>query len=230
MSPLSRKSNRCALCGAIMLHLGLMAACCISVSLAFEVPDTPPVESVYITLAEPVSAPAPLAEVVPVQEAVREEIPEPMPEEIPEAVNVEPEKKRKPEPEKQAPKPRPKPAPNPKPAVAGHRPETAVSQSGEQVADQKAMQNAVSALLARLEKEKRYPNSARRLGLQGSVLINVNLDSNGNIRSYTLSADGSHAILQKSAMQAMERVQKKWQPVELSKAMSVQVPVRFELN
>lgn len=227
MSPLCRKSNRCAACGALLLHILIFAGLFIGISMAYEMPKTPAVESVYITLAEPLSAPAPVVEEVP---PLPEEEPPAPPEPLPDAVSVKPKPKPEPKkPDKTRPRPEQKPlrevVESPQEAVAPAR----VAEP-EPAPDQKSMQNAISALLARLEKEKRYPNSARRLGLEGQVFISVDLDSRGGIRSYRLDGGATHPILQKSAMQAMERVHKKWQPLAISKAVTVQVPLRFELH
>lgn len=221
MSPLCRKSNRCAACGAIFLHCLLYAALFLGVSVAYETMDTPAVESMRITLAEAVSAPARLIEEIPPPpEETQPAAPEPLPDKVSLKPKPKPKEASKPKPRQPVQKPVAQ-APEKPPALpepAGHEP------------DRKAMQNAISALLASLEKEKRYPNSARRLGLEGQVFINVDLDGRGAIRSYRLNDADTHPILQKSVMQAMERVRKKWQPVEISRAVTVQIPVRFELR
>lgn len=236
MSPLCRKSNRCAACTALLLHSLIFALFFFGLSLAQDSPATPAVESMYLTLAEPVAAPEVIEE-APTPPSPLEEDPPAPPEPLPEEVGLKPEPKPEPEPKRES-KPRPQAEPVRK--IAEKAPERTASPVAETTVatptapepepDRQAEQSAVSALLARLEKEKRYPNSARRLGLQGLVFLHVELDGRGAIRSYRLEGGETHPILQKSALQAMERVRKKWRPVGLPRPVTVRVPLRFELQ
>lgn len=228
MSPLCRKSNRCAAGGALLLHGLLFASLFLGVSMAHQVPNIPAVESMYITLAEAVNAPQPPAQAAP-PPPEEIEIPQDPVEPLPDKVSIKPEPKKQPK-ETSKPKPKPQPPVTQQTRQQEQAETTHTSGSTDPKVDQQARQNAISALLAKLEKEKRYPNSARRMGLEGQVFINVELDSRGAIRSYRLDGADTHPILQKSAMQAMERVYKKWQPVAISSAVTVQIPVRFELH
>lgn len=247
MTQLCRKSNRCAFAGMILLHALVAASLLISVSVATKLPTAKAVESLHITLAEAVAAatpitstPVPEEEVMPEEEVVPETPavpPAPKPEPVQENVNLKPKEKNKP---KEQTKTQPKAQAQAKPAQQEQTeaapqsnidPTSASAAQSLSVArEQKSMQNAVSALLARIEREKRYPNSARRLGLEGNILIRVEIDKQGNILNFRLKTDEAHPILQKSAQQAMERVYKKWKPVPVLQAVVVEVPIRFELH
>lgn len=228
MNPLSKKSNRCGLIGAIALHLLILVAGFIPRSMAEDIPLEHPYESIQIKLAE---ASVPIQQELepePAKEEVQpEELTPPEPK-LTEDVNLEQPKQEEPKPVKPRKKPKPKVQQEVAKQIENAQP-VAAPAPPKVDEDKAAAQSAASVLLARLEKEKRYPNSARRLGLEGSLILRVELDNSGNIRSYRVEGDAHH-ILQSAAAQAMERVRQKWKPIPVQKNMSLRVPLRFVLR
>lgn len=161
---------------------------------------------------------------------------------------------------KPKPKPRPKPKPLAKPAVppepvaqpesteplpehfsvedvaapvanvqdAPPAPEVIVQEDGP--SEQKdAVQSSVP--LYHLNPPPRYPRTARRRNLQGTVLLDVKVTVEGLAAEVRIAESSGHAVLDRSAVKAV----KSWRfsparrgqtPIE----MRVQVPVKFELH
>jgi protein TonB len=77
----------------------------------------------------------------------------------------------------------------------------------------------------------RYPNSARRKGVEGTVLIKAYVTDQGRVEQLQIEQSAGHADLDEAAVEAVGR----WrfepacrgrQPI----AMWVSIPVRFMLN
>jgi len=113
------------------------------------------------------------------------------------------------------------------PATA-HRPEQG-RESGTQKIEE-AKQAVLSSLIAGLEREKRYPTAARRLGIEGQVTASVHLDSQGRIISASVKRNESEPMLERATVEALERVQKKWNPMPLPEPMILNIPIRYNLN
>lgn len=76
-----------------------------------------------------------------------------------------------------------------------------------------------------------YPTLARRRHYEGTVLLNVRVDMEGNAAEVQIARSSGHAVLDRSAVAAVERwrfepARRLGRPVE----MWVQVPVRFALK
>ncbi len=76
-----------------------------------------------------------------------------------------------------------------------------------------------------------YPRLARRRGLEGVVLLEVLVDSSGRVADMRLSRTSDHALLDKAAMEGVQR----WQftPGTMNgrpQEMWVEIPVRFQLR
>jgi protein TonB len=111
-------------------------------------------------------------------------------------------------------------------ATAGHQ-----QGSGAQARTLEETKQAIlAALIASLELEKRYPAAARRLGIEGLVMAQVQIDSMGRIVGTGIKGSGSDPMLEKATSDALQRVQKKWRPVPLSEPITVNVPIRYNLE
>lgn len=53
----------------------------------------------------------------------------------------------------------------------------------------------ITALLARIEGKKRYPQAARRVGAEGTVEIFFSIDGNGRINSASIKSSSGHRSL-----------------------------------
>ena len=209
----------------------------------FEVPARPE--------PEPVPEPEPEPEPVPEPEPIPEPVPEPetKPEPKPEPVKPKPQPKpqpkrvEKPKPvEKPAPKPAPAPAVVPSPdAVEGTVAQAGqaglaegreggvgkgVSGSGSGASD--GTDQVLAELLAVVEENKTYPRRARQTGQQGEVQLAVEIGPDGRVVSVTIRKKHASALLNRAALKAAEPLEGR--PTKLRKAVTIVVPVRFELH
>jgi len=85
-------------------------------------------------------------------------------------------------------------------------------------------------LLDSVEREKRYPAAARRLGVEGLVIAHVQIDSQGRIVSVNIKGNGADPMLERATLDALQRIQKKWNPTPLTEAMTLNIPIRYSLE
>jgi protein TonB len=80
--------------------------------------------------------------------------------------------------------------------------------------------------------EPEYPRMARRLGLEGKVLLHVLMALNGIPEEVTVISSSGHPLLDKAAMRAISS----WRfsvnlPAEnIHEPPSIDIPIRFKLN
>ena len=199
-------------------------------------------ESAFEVDAKPEPPPEPEPEPEPDPEPEPEPPPPPPPEPEP-----PPPPKPKPVP-KPAPKPAPKPvkpAPKPvaeKPAPAEEAPSEAstgtngaaasggaggVANAGGNAAlgDESA---ALALIVREIEAHKRYPRRARQTGIEGCVVLSVDIDENGVVRLVAVGEKHNSVLLNRAALQAADGLVGMKLP--LAKAMTVSVPVVFTLK
>ncbi|MGD8910492.1 MAG: energy transducer TonB [Chromatiales bacterium] len=131
---------------------------------------------------------------------------EPPPEEPVEPPESPPKPKPIPKP---IPKPKPKPKPVQKPIERPAEAEEIVTHTPAPMPPQTASRQLVdlrkeylTRLLAKIEKNKFYPNIARRRNLQGMVQVRFRLGCGGEVE--TLEIEGKHRLLRKAAGKAVE--------------------------
>lgn len=231
MNSLDRASKTFGFAGTAMLHCGLLLACLVViVPQAVPVSLPPPVEALRITLADPVAVHPPKLQAAPAP-AVEETSP---PKALPAA-------------EKPLPAPKADRAHTPRTVQAKATPaRNALPRRGSEASpamplpDQESRDRArkaeetrqtlLSVLVARLEREKRYPTAARRLGVEGQVTAMVRVDSQGRIISVNARAHEPQAMLEQATLEALQRVQDKWTPVPVPESMTFSIPVRYSLK
>lgn len=205
----------------------------------FEVPARPEPEPEPVPEPEPIPQPEPIPE------------PEPKPEPKPEPVKPKPQPKpapkrvEKPKPvQKHAPKPAPAAAPTPAPSLealegpvaqAGQAGlsegreggvGTGVSGSGSGASD--GTDQVLAELLAVVEANKTYPRRARQTGQQGEVQLAVEIGPDGRVVDVSIRKKHASALLNRAALKAAEPLEGR--PTKLTKAVTIVVPVRFELR
>lgn len=222
----------------------------------FEVPARPKPEPEPVPEPEPISEPErmPEPEPEPIPEPEPEPIPEPEPEPKPEP-NPEPKLEPvKPKPQRkrvEKPKPVSKPAPavstlTPSPAPSSEAVEGPVARAGQAGLAEgreggvgKGMSGSGSGasdgtdqvlaeLLAVVEANKAYPRRARQTGQQGEVLLAVEIGPDGRVASVAIRKKHASALLNRAALKAAEPLEGR--PTKLRKAVTIVVPVRFELH
>ena len=235
MPSLAQTSKTLGLSGTAILHSTVVLACFFFMrqSIPIPTPLPPSVQALRITLAEPVSE-------FHAQETTTPPKTVPQPRKAP----VTPKKPGKPPPTQPAPSPKPLPETVSEALVEplGPLPETASEISTSTAAIQppsqgnpsqkvaETQQSLLSTLIASLEREKRYPSAARRLGIEGLVMAQVQLDSRGRIIAIQAKASEREAMLERATLEALQRVQNKWNPVPIPEPATLNVPVRYSLT
>jgi protein TonB len=112
-------------------------------------------------------------------------------------------------------------------------PRTAQGETGFEMPQDKALEarhNLLAALVAAIEREKRYPMAALRLRLEGVVDMVVHIDGQGAIREVGVKNARAHPTLEKAALEALRRVQAKWSPLPAPESMSIDIPIRYTIE
>jgi protein TonB len=225
MGYLASKSRAFGAAGAAVLHSCIVLAC-VLVSTRPVAKPLRRVEPLRINLAEPTAPtfrpppPTPVADAPrptrpkPIENETRPPDPEPQVESAvaPEGLDglAEPAQSKEP--------------------VSGLTATTDQQQGGGRARTlEEAKQAILTALVASLEQEKRYPAAARRLGVEGLVMAQVQIDGAGRIVGAGVKGSAD-PLLEKAAADALQRVQKKWRPIPLPEPVTVNVPIRYNLE
>jgi protein TonB len=219
MGYLASKSKAFGVAGAAALHSCVVLAC-VLVSTRPIAKPLRRVEPLRINLTEPTFRPPPPT---PVAGA-----PKPKPIES-EAMSPDAEPQVESAVAPEAPDGLAEPAQSKEP-VSGPAATTDHQQGGRARTLEEAKQAILAALVADLEQEKRYPAAARRLGVEGLVMARVQIDSTGRIVGAGIKESGAHPLLETAAADALQRVQKKWRPIPLPEPVTVNVPIRYNLE
>ncbi|MFA0919945.1 TonB protein [Pseudomonas coronafaciens pv. garcae] len=198
--------------GSLLVVLAVHA---IAIIVAVRWPAPQPVElppaAMMVELA-PVPEPAPQPP-VPEEQA-------PMPEvaQAPKPEIVVPKKVEKPKPKPQPPKPQKKPEP-PKEEPAAEKPvdtppttakpekSAAPTPPAPPSPPSNALPNWQGDLLGHLSKYKKYPEDARRRGMQGVARLRFVVDADGNVLSYSIAASSGSSSLDRATMEMIRRAQ-----------------------
>ena len=229
-----------ALVLSIVLHGALL------LTKGFEFDRSPPADSLIIELqqVEEPLPPPPQPEPPP---------PKPQP---PKAPSVKPKPAPAPVPvtESPAPLPPPQAQPDPEPAPQPAPPPEVVSVAPQAEVppaftappppeppripspsqqDIDAARNGYSLLLAReFSKYRQYPRIAQLRGWQGTVRVQLELDSNGNITQSSIKESSGFDVLDRQALDMVKKATPLPLPPEVlrNRAFSILVPVTFKLN
>jgi protein TonB len=236
VTSLARTSKAFGFAVTAMLHCGMILAYFFVVPYALPIALPPPVEALRITLAEPIAVSSPP------QTASIPDPPTPTPgvEQSTPPKTVQQEQKVPVTPKKDFPSKPPEVQPKPVPpqeslAQAVSKAPVAIQQrdDGSLASVQKieeARQTLLSALIASLEREKRYPTAARRLGIEGRVIAEVRVDSKGPIISISVKSNTPQEMLERATLEALQRVRNKWSPVQVPESMTLNIPILYSLK
>jgi len=156
---------------------------------------------------KPEKKPEPVKEIAPIQEEVIEELPEPVVEEITEFI----------EPEETAPIDEVQEyiPPQPSPEVV-----------------KKVTDSYTNQLTRAIAKQKKYPKIAQMRQWQGEVLLNIEIDPQGNLVKADILEESRYKILNNEAIDMVKRASPFPQPPEelRLKNFTVLVPISFKLE
>lgn len=202
--------------GSLAIVLGLHAVA-VLLTLNWSVPqaiELPPAAMMVELAPLPEPAPPPPPKVAPQPPAPVEEPPLPKLVEAPKpkiAIAKPPKPKAKPQPPKPEKKPEPpKDEPPVDQEVADTPPSNAPPQKSAAPApsiasNSKALPTWQSDLLRHLAKYKRYPEDARRRGLQGINRLRFVVDAEGKVVSYSLAGGSGSAALDRATLEMIRR-------------------------
>jgi protein TonB len=89
----------------------------------------------------------------------------------------------------------------------------------------------LTALRQRIQQSLRYPASARRRGVSGTVSVEILIQANGSIGDVTLIDSSRHAVLDEAAMETIRSLPRMPLPPELpARPLRIRVPVVFEMR
>ncbi|WP_460384088.1 energy transducer TonB [Pseudomonas amygdali] len=210
--------------GSLLLVLAVHA---IAIIIAVRWPASQAIElppaAMMVELAPlPEPAPPPPPKVVQPPLPPAPEEPEPMPEvaQAPKPEIVVTKKVEKPKPKPQPPKPQKKPEPpQEKPAdekpvdtpPTTAKPEKAAAPKPAPAPAPAPPSNALPSwqgdLLSHLGKYKKYPEDARRRGMQGVARLRFVVDADGNVLSYSIANSSGSPALDRATMEMIRRAQ-----------------------
>jgi len=87
-------------------------------------------------------------------------------------------------------------------------------------------------ILAWLERHKRYPARARAMGLEGRIVLRIELDRSGKVQSHSLESDGRYAVFTQEAESMLERAGSfpAVPPTIPGSTIEIVVPIDFRLE
>lgn len=95
-----------------------------------------------------------------------------------------------------------------------------------------SMSNYLGQIAARLQRQKRYPEEARRNGVRGTVSISFTINSSGRVTGSRLVGSSGVAALDKEARAMLSRASP-FPPIPEGmgrSSISITVPIRFSMN
>lgn len=106
------------------------------------------------------------------------------------------------------------------------------SGGGEKVDRGKLLRGYAQELYQRLAREKSYPSAARRAGLEGEVVVEVRIDSEGEILSVALHESSGHGSLDRAALEAVRSLKRFPAPPSALawNEKRLQIPIRYRLD
>lgn len=234
-----------ALACSVLLHV-LLAYFVPNISFdAIKKPDLLKIELVK----KEAPPPAPQPEVKPEPpppEPVKPKLPEPKPIKQPKPIPVQETPIKTPEPIAQpqsaqppppteviAVAPKPDAPPSPVPPAPVVTPPPPPPPPGPSEADLDDARRAYGqSLWSAIEKHKQYPRIAQMRGWQGEVVVELLLDGSGKLKSKKILSSSGHDVLDKQALEMVEKAAPYPVPPEIlrSSQFSVKVPVPFKLQ
>ncbi|ADU66736.1 TonB family protein [Desulfurispirillum indicum S5] len=234
-----RLSSRLALLLTVLLGISLLAAMAAPEPAARE-PLRPPAQPLTMAFASPPALPEipsppppPVVKPVTLPEPPAERVPvnpvpvpaEPIPEVAPEPETVVQEAEQEQVPDEVIPETAEVPPADFEAVAEANAPVSQAAHESHRQAD------LLDELLRAVESEKFYPLPARRMGLEGELMITVTLDEQGRLVEFLIEEQGSHRLLRRAAEQTLERVARSFvADLSGSSPESLRFPLRYVLE
>jgi protein TonB len=92
-------------------------------------------------------------------------------------------------------------------------------------------ENYISLIVREIERRKFYPPLARRLGMEGKVVVRIVVDRGGKLKEVSVVKSSGNKILDRAALKLIEKCNFPPLPPEYQKGVfDVEVPIRYELR
>ena len=89
----------------------------------------------------------------------------------------------------------------------------------------------ISLIIQEIERKKFYPPLARRLGIEGKVVVRIVVDRGGKLKEVSVVKSSGNKILDRAALKLMKKCDFPPLPPEYQKGtFDVEVPIRYELK
>ena len=89
----------------------------------------------------------------------------------------------------------------------------------------------ISLIIQEIERKKFYPPLARRLGIEGKVVVRIVVDREGKLKEVSVAKSSGNKILDRAALKLIKKCDFPPLPPEYQKEVfDVEVPIRYELK
>ena len=95
-------------------------------------------------------------------------------------------------------------------------------------ASRNALNEALAMLIDEVDRNKRYPRRARQIGAQGTVVLGIDIDSNGRIQRVFVLQSAGFAQLDRAAEKAAQTLI--GMQIQINEAATIRLPVKFMLK
>jgi len=99
-----------------------------------------------------------------------------------------------------------------------------------ETADEDLPALAAARVRAMIEREKYYPEAARRSGYTGRFLVKVRLSADGTVSGAFIEERRGHPLLARAVENALDRIQGQHTGLQLAEPQEIPLSIEFELN
>ena len=102
---------------------------------------------------------------------------------------------------------------------------------GEAEKEKSVVSTYISLIVQEIERKKFYPPLARRLGIEGKVVVRIVVDREGKLKEVSVVKSSGNKILDRAALKLIKKCDFPPLPPEYQKEVfDVEVPIRYELK
>jgi protein TonB len=102
---------------------------------------------------------------------------------------------------------------------------------GEAEKEKSVVSTYISLIVQEIERKKFYPPLARRLGIEGKVVVRIVVDRGGKLKEVSVVKSSGNKILDRAALKLIKKCDFPPLPPEYQKGtFDVEIPIRYELK